>query len=49
MPYDITYMCKLKRGTKEPIYKTKRLTDIENILMVAQGEGREGDGPGIWG
>ena len=27
MPYDITYMWKLKYGTKEPIYKTE--TDLQ--------------------
>ena len=49
MPYDITYMWNLKYDTNEPIYETKRLTNIENRLVVAKGEGREGDGLGIWG
>ena len=42
MLYDITYMWNLKYGTNEPIYKTKRLTDIENRLVVATGEGEGG-------
>ena len=38
MPYDITYICNLKHGTNESIYKTNRLTDMENRLGVAKGE-----------
>ena len=38
IPYDITYMWNLKYGTNEPIYKTNRLTDIENRLVVTNGE-----------
>ena len=36
IPYDITYMCNLKK-TNEP-KKRYRLLDIENKLMVAKGE-----------
>ena len=43
MPYDITYICNLKHGTNESIYKTNRLTDMENRLVAAQqGEGWSG-------
>ena len=36
-------MWNLKCGKDEPTYKTKRLTDIENRLVVAKAEGlREG-------
>ena len=36
--------------TNEPIYKTERLTDIENRLVVAKGElGREREGLGVLG
>ena len=36
-------MWNLKYDTNELIYKTNRLTDIENKLMVTKGEsGREG-------
>ena len=31
-------MWKLKYGTNEPMYKTNRLTDVENRLVVAEGE-----------
>ena len=41
--YDIVYMWNLKHDTNELIYKTeKRLTDIENGLVIAKGEGRQG-------
>ena len=36
--YAITYMWNLKNDTNELIYKTERLTDIENKLMVTEGE-----------
>ena len=36
-------MWNLKYGSNEPIYKTNRLTDIENRLVVAKAEG-EGSG-----
>ena len=32
-------MWNLKYATNEPIYETNRLTDIENRLMGAEGEG----------
>ena len=36
--YSIPYMWNLKRNhTNELIYKTERLTDLENKLMVARG------------
>ena len=38
IPYDSTYMWSLQYGTNEPIYKTERLTDIENRLVGAGGE-----------
>ena len=44
IPYDITYMWNLKYDTNEPIYKTERLTDVENSLVVAKGEGMEWTG-----
>ena len=33
----ITYMWNLKNYTNEHIYKTERLTDIENKIMVTKG------------
>ena len=39
MPCDNAYAWNIKYGTNEPIYKTKRLRDIENRLVVAKGEG----------
>ena len=38
-PYDIVYMWNLKYGTNEQ--NRNRLTDIENRLVVAKGEGEE--------
>ena len=38
----ITYMWNLKNYTNELIYKTERLTGIENKLMVTKGERRGG-------
>ena len=32
-------MWNLKYDTNEPIYETNRITDIENRLLVAKGEG----------
>ena len=47
--YHITYMWNLKYDTNEHIYETDRLTDIENRLVVAKGEGGwERDGLGVW-
>ena len=41
--YDITYMWNLENNTNESTYKTETDTDIENKLMVTEGEGgREG-------
>ena len=40
IPSDITYIWKLKYDTNELIYKTCRLTDRENHLMITKGEGR---------
>ena len=49
MPYDITYMWNLKYGTNGLIYRTDRLTDTENRLVVAKREvGWGGDGVGVW-
>ena len=46
--YDITYMQNLKKDNKL-IYKTERLTDLENELRVTKGEGwRERDRLGVW-
>ena len=36
---DVTYMCNLKYDTKELIYETETDSDIENRLLVAEGEG----------
>ena len=42
-------MWSLKYDTNEPIYKTNRLTDIENRLVLTKGEERWGrDGLGVW-
>ena len=35
-------MWNLKYGTNEPVYKTERLTDTENRLVVAKGRGGGG-------
>ena len=35
-------MWNLKYDTNEPIYKTNRLADIENSLVVAKGKGSRG-------
>ena len=42
IPYDITYMWNLKYDTNEHSYKTSKLTDMENRLVVAKGEERIG-------
>ena len=50
IPYDITYMGNLKYGTNEAIYKTNRLTDTENRLVVTKEEGKwEERGLGVRG
>ena len=37
IPHDIPYTWNLKYDTNEPMQETNRLTDIENILVVAKG------------
>ena len=39
--YDIAYIWSLKNNTNKPIYKTERLTDTENKLMVTKGNWEE--------
>ena len=41
IPYEITYMWNLNRGTTEPIYKTETDWDMESRIVVAKGEGKE--------
>ena len=36
MPYDITYMWNLKYDTNEHTYKTTRIRDMENRLVVGE-------------
>ena len=36
MPYDITYMWNLKYDTNEHTYKTNRIRDMENRLVVGE-------------
>ena len=36
--HDIAYMCNFKNSTSELIYKTNRITDVENTLVVTKGE-----------
>ena len=43
IPYDSNYMWNLKYDTNDLIYRNK-LTDIENRVMVAKGEGGLGRG-----
>ena len=38
IPYDVTYMWNLKCDTDEFIYKTNKLTGIDNKFMVTKGE-----------
>ena len=42
--YMILIICEIlkKNGTNESIYKTDRVTDRENKLMITKGESREG-------
>ena len=35
---DIAYMWNFKNSTSELIYKTNRITDVENTLVVTKGE-----------
>ena len=39
--HDIAYIWSLKNDTNKPIYKTERLTDTENKLMVTKGNWEE--------
>ena len=39
-----SHIWNLKYNTNESIYKTNRLTDIENKLTIAKGERNEGGG-----
>ena len=48
LSYDITYMWNLKKYTNELIYKTTRLTDRENKLMVTKVGGVGRDKLGVW-
>ena len=41
-------MWNLRKGTNELIYKTNRVTDVENTLMVTRGQGGN-DKLGDWG
>ena len=43
IPNDITYVWNLKYGTNVSTYRTERLTETQNRLAVAKGEG-EGAG-----
>ena len=48
--YDITYMWNLKYDTKEHVYETNRLTDLENRLVFAKEDGSCGrKGLRAWG
>ena len=38
----ITRMWNLKYDTNEPIYKTETNTSLENRLVIAKGEGKDG-------
>ena len=43
--YDITYMCNLKYGTKEPIYQTETDSQTQRSdLRLPRGKGPEGEG-----
>ena len=46
--YDLTYIWNLKNDTNELIYKTSKLTDVENKLVVTKGERQERDILGVW-
>ena len=42
--YDIIYMWTLKKKLyNEPIYKTNRITNVENTLLITKGENKLGD------
>ena len=44
----IIYVWNLKNSTNEPIYKTDRLTDVANKVMVSKGKRRSRDKLGVW-
>ena len=46
--YDITYLCNLKCGTDEPIYRTETVSQTERADLWLP-SGREWDGLGVWG
>ena len=46
--YDITYTWNQKKDTDELIYRTNRLTDIENKFVVSMGERWGRDKLGVW-
>ena len=46
--YDITYTWNQKKDTNELIYRTNRLTDIENKFTVSMGERWGRDKSGVW-
>ena len=49
IPYDITYIWNLKYDTNGTYLQNRnRLTDTENRLVVAKGEGGGGEGLGVW-
>jgi len=49
-PNDITYICNLKYGTHDPIYKTEKDHGHGEKTSVCQEErGREEDGWRVWG
>ena len=43
--YDVTYMWNLKYNANELIYETETDSDIEKRLVVAKGEGQQGNQP----
>ena len=50
--HDITYMCNLKYGTNEPIYRTETESQTQRTdlwLPRGEGAGQEKDGLGVWG
>ena len=44
----IIYVWNLKNSTNELIYKTDRLTDVANKVMVSKGKRRSRDKLGVW-
>ena len=43
------YVSNLKYGRKEPVFKTNRITDTENSLVVAEREWVKRGGLEVWG